>query len=124
MAQLKDQGKPVRWRASDDWIDEITDPKIRFLVPKQQTELMEAKRLVREIVPPGTTIIVDDRKGGIAQHRLSDVERRAIEYLASEEFLKEWGYLAGDRGEVMDSEGNRLFKPGTLDALKKALQYL
>ena len=124
VAQLKDQGKPVRRRASDDWIDDIADPKIRFLVSKQQAELIEAKRLVREIVPPGTTIIVDDRKGAIAQHRLTDVERRALEFLASEEFLKEWGYIAGDRGEVMDSEGNRLFKPATLDALKKALQYL
>lgn len=121
---LKEPHKPVKRRASDEWIDDIADPKLRFLVSKQQAELNEARRLVRAIVPPGTSIIVDDRRGGLAQHRLTDVERRALEFLASDEFLKEWGYTAGDRGEVLDSEGNRLFKPGTLDALKKALQHL
>lgn len=121
---FKESVKPARRRGSEDWIDKIADPKIRFLVSKQQAELIEAKRLVREIVPPGTSIIVDDRRGGLAQHRLTDVERRSLEFLASDEFLKEWGYTAGDRGEVLDSEGNRLFKPGTLDALKKALRHL
>lgn len=120
----KGSRKTVKRRAADTWIDDIADPKIRFLVSKQQAELNEAKRLVREIIPPGTSIIVDDRRGGQLQHRLSDVERRALEFLASDEFLKEWGYVAGDRGEVIDSQGNRLFKPGTIDALKKALQYL
>lgn len=122
--QVKGDKKTVTRRAADSWIDDITDPKIRFLVSKQQAELNEAKRLVREIIPPGTSIIVDDRRGSQSQHRLSDVERRALEFLASDEFLKEWGYVAGDRGEVIDSKGNRLFKPGTIDALKKALQYL
>lgn len=113
-----------RRAASNAWIDDITDPKLRFLVSKQQADLDEAKRLVREIIPPGMSIIVDDRRGGMSHHRLSEVERRAIEFLASDEFLKEWGYTTGDRGEVMDGQGNRLFKPGTIDALKKALQYL
>lgn len=116
--------KPRKRKSADAWIDEITDPKTRLLVSKQQAELNEAKRLVREIVPPGTTIVIDDRRGGLSRHRLSDVERRALEFLASDEFLKEWGYVAGDRGEVVDSQGNRLFKPGTIDAIKKALEYL
>ncbi|MBU3070205.1 hypothetical protein KOI40_10260 [Aestuariicella sp. G3-2] len=116
--------KPRKRKSEDAWIDEITDPKTRLLVSKQQAELNEAKRLVREIVPPGTTIVVDDRRGGLSRHRLSDVERRALEFLASDEFLKEWGYVAGDRGEVVDNQGNRLFKPGTIDAIKKALEYL
>lgn len=122
--QLKGNRKSVKLRSADSWIDDIADPKIRFLVSKQQAELHEAKRLVREIIPPGTSIIVDDRRGVQSHHRLSDIERRALEFLASGEFLKEWGYVAGDRGEVIDSQGNRLFKPGTIDALKKALQYL
>lgn len=116
--------KPLKRKSADAWIDEILDPKIRLLASIQQAELNEAKRLVREIVPPGTTIVVDDRRSGLSQHRLTDVERRALEFLVSDEFLKEWGYVAGDRGEVIDSQGNRMFKPGTIDALKKALQYL
>lgn len=122
--QAKGSIKSEKRQSADAWIDDIADPKIRFLVSKQQAELNEAKRLVREIIPPGTSIIVDDRRGGQSQHRLSDIERRALEFLASDEFLKEWGYVAGGRGEVIDNQGNRLFKPGTIDALKKALQYL
>lgn len=117
-AEMTKSNQPPKRKSADAWIDEISDPKIRLLVSKQQAELIEAKRLVREIVPPGTTIVVDDRRGGMAQHLLSDVERRALEFLASDEFLKEWGYEAGKRGEVTDSQGNRKFKSGTIDALK------
>ena len=121
---FESSNQPRKRKSAEAWIDETPNPKTRLVVSIQQAELNEAKRLVREIVPPGTTIIVDDRRGGQSQHRLSDVERRAIEFLASDEFLKEWGYVAGDRGDVIDSQGNRLFKPGSIDALKKALQYL
>jgi hypothetical protein len=123
-AEKAKPNQPRRSKSADAWIDEISDPKIRLLVSKQQAELIEAKRLVREIVPPGTTIVVDDRRGGLAQHRLSEAERRALEFLVSDEFLKEWDYMAGDRGEVIDNLGNRKFKPGTIGALRKALQYL
>ncbi len=117
--------KTLKRRAGNDaWIDDIADPKLRFLVSKQKAELDEAQGLVRSIIPPGTRIIVDDRKAGASHHRLSDVERRALEFLASDAFLKEWGYAIGDRGEVMDGRGNRLFKPGTIEAIKKALRYL
>ena len=116
--------KPRKRKLADAWIDEIPDPKIRLLVSKQQAELIEAKRLVREIVPPNTTIIVDDRRGALAEHRLSDVERRALEFIASDEFLRERGYTIGDRGDVVDSNGSRLFKPGTIDGIKKALKFL
>jgi len=114
----------VKHRKDTAWIDEIKDPKLRILVSIQQSELIEAKRLVREIIPPNTTIVVDDRRGGMAEHRLNDVERRALEFVASNEFLRERKYTAGNRGDVVDSEGNRLFKPGTIDGLKKALRYL
>lgn len=116
--------QPRKRKSADAWIDEIADPKIRLLVTIQHAELIEAKRLVREIVPPGTTIVVDDRKGGSSQYLLSEIERRALEFLVSDEFLKEWGYMAGDRGDVVDNQGNRRFKPGTIGALRKALQYL
>lgn len=114
----------VKRKKADAWIDEIKDPKLRLLVSIQQSELNEARRLVREIVPPNTTIVVDDRRGGLAEHRLNDSERRALEFLASEEFLMEWKFTAGDRGDVLDSEGNRVFKPGTIDGLKKSLKHL
>jgi len=117
-------GSRRRRTKADTWIHEIKDPKLKLLVSIQESELIEAKRLVREIVPPDTTIVVDDRKGGLVDHRLSDSEQRALQFLVSEEFLSEWKLSVGKRGDVVDSNNNRVFKPGTLDAIKKALKYL
>ena len=114
----------VKHRKANDWIDDIKDPKLRLLVSIQQSELIEAKRLVREIVPPNMTIVVDDRRGGLAEHRLNDSEQRALEFLISERFLMEWKFTAGDRGDVLDLNGNTVFKPGTIDGIKKALKFL
>jgi len=70
------------------------------------------------------TIVVDDRRGGLAEHRLNDSEQRALEFLISERFLMEWKFTAGDRGDVLDLNGNTVFKPGTIDGIKKALKFL
>lgn len=122
--ETREANSGIKKLKANTWIDEIKDSKLRLLVSIQESELIEAKRLVREIVPPNTTIIVDDRRGGLAENRLSDVERRALEFIASDEFLRERGYTIGDRGDVVDSNGSRLFKPGTIDGLKKSLKYL
>lgn len=110
--------------SESSWIQDIDDAKLRFLVMRQASELLEANRLIREIVPPGTEIYIDDRGGLRPDFRLDSSERRALEYLLSEEFLRAFGFHAGKYGDVIDSTGNKVFKPGTLGALKKSLLYL
>lgn len=94
------------------------------------SQLKEAQTLVKEFVPPCTEIYVDDRRAGPAisgeqkgAHRLDNVERRALEYLLSEHFMKKWNFKNGDKGDVLD-EGGRVLNPATIQAIDKALRYL
>lgn len=107
-----------------DWIDAIEDPLLKFKVRLLEAEKRRLKQLLNEIIPPCTEIYVDDRNIGGGEHRLNNAERRALEYLASQDFLKDWNFVAGPRGEIMDKSGTRVLKVGTLDALEKALKFL
>ena len=80
---------PKKSVSESSWIQDVNDAKLRFLVMRQASELLEANRLIREIVPPGTEIYIDDRGGLRPDFRLDSSERRALEYLLSEEFLLE-----------------------------------
>jgi hypothetical protein len=109
---------------SDAWIDELPTARHRLLVQILKSELAEARRLIREVVPPSLEIYVDDRTGSNAKFKLDAGERRALEHLISEDFLKTWKLVRGEKGDVRDEHGERVFKPGTIDALEKALRYL
>lgn len=111
-------------RKSDAWIDDIKDPKLKTIVQIQSAQLAEAKKLLREIAPPDLEIRVFDSQVSISEYKLSKSERASLEYLISKEFLNEWDFQVGERGEVRDSSGKRIFKVASIDALKKALKYL
>lgn len=113
--------KPTK---ADGWIDDIHDVKLKLLVAIQASELKEARRMLKEIIPPGTEIIVDDRSSNLSQHQLSELERDALEYILSEDFFKEWALSVGRRGDIIDSNGSKIFKVATIDAIKKALRFL
>lgn len=110
-------------RASDDWVEEIKDPKIKLLVNITLSRLREAEKKNRELIPPGTEIQIDDRSGSSPELKLTNSERNALQYLLSDDFLSAWKLEVGQRGTLVDSQGNNVFKPGTLDALRKILKY-
>lgn len=109
-------------RPSNAWADDIKDPKQRLLVHRLLAELSDAQRTIREFVPPGTVIRVDDRSA--PDFKLSVIERRAIEHLRSDDFLKLWQLVRGEVGDVLDSQGRAVFKPGTIQAIEKVLRHL
>lgn len=109
---------------SDAWIDELPQARHRLLVQILKSELAEARKLIREVVPPTLEIYVDDRNAPSGTFRLDDGERRALEHILSEDFLKKWKLSRGNKGDMLDENGERVFKPGTIDALEKALRYL
>lgn len=75
--------------------------------------------------PPGHTIRIDDRKGGAApDFRLTSLERRALEYLQSDDFLLDWKLKRGQVGDVIDSKDKVVFKPYTVHAIEKVLKHL
>lgn len=113
---------------SSDWVDGIKDPKLRILVDRTVAELAQAKRELKELIPPGTEYRVDDRRGQssetVPNFKLNEFERDALTFLLSDSFLLQWRFERGRRGDVLNAHGQTIFHPGTIPALEKALKYL
>lgn len=121
---VKDQGKISK--KDEDWIREIDNPKHRLLTRIMASELKASQQKLREIVPPNTVIEVYDNKNTTnhTEHRLTNQERRALEYLLSSSFRNKWHLTQTEFGDLIDENEKMVFKPATIDALKKALEYL
>ncbi|MFE8070127.1 gamma-mobile-trio protein GmtX [Marinobacteraceae bacterium S3BR75-40.1] len=113
-------------RGEDDWVEEIENPKHKLLARIQASELAAAKKKLRDFVPPGTRIEVRDfqNQASHEDHLLNNLERRALEYLISGEFLNKWGFSISEYGEIIDDSGTVVMRAATVDAVKKALTYL
>lgn len=57
-------------------------------------------------------------------NKLTTIERRALEYILSDSFKNKWYLSESDTGSLVDENNKVVFKPATVDALKKALRYL
>lgn len=55
---------------------------------------------------------------------LTEQERRAFEYMMSEAFQKKWDIEPNEFGEMLERNNKLVFKVATIDAIKKALEYL
>jgi hypothetical protein len=56
--------------------------------------------------------------------KLNNLERRALEYIISNEFLGKWGFSISDYGEIIDANGTIVLKAATIEAVTKALHNL
>ena len=112
--------------AVDDWIEEIENPKLKLLARIQASELAAANRKLRKFAPPGTRIDVRDYQNDEFDNgnSFTEQERRALEYLISEQFLSKWLFSISEYGEVIDGNSAVVLKTATVDAVKKALAYL
>lgn len=80
--------------------------RIRHLVQSTLAELAEAQRITKEIIPPGTVIRIDDRSAGsVPDVKLSNLQRRALEYLRLDDFLRGWKMQRSKIGHVLDPNG-------------------
>jgi len=114
--------KPIKKpKGRDAWIDEIKDPRLKLLVQIQASKLSEANKLIKEIIPPDAEIYVYDNQGHPTTGKLNNLERQALEYIISDEFMEKWEFKIGERGDVVDSNGKKVFKVATIDAIKKSL---
>ena len=113
-------------QSENDWIEEIQNPKHQLLVRIMASELKEAQQIIREIVPPKQRIDIYDHKNMIPDQsfKLSEQEVRALQYLLSTDFQKKWNLKPTHFGELVDESNKPVFKVSTLDALRKALEYL
>jgi hypothetical protein len=60
----------------------------------------------------------------LAENNKVSLERRALEYILSDSFKNKWYLSESNTGSLVDENNKAVFKPATVDALKKALRYL
>lgn len=106
------------------WIENLPMGEQKLLTSMLLAELKAAEFKLREVLPPNKILTLDVRQTPSELFKLSKGERRALEYLLSDEFLSERSLTRGDRGDAYGPNGEQLFHPGTFDALKKALDHL
>lgn len=125
--QARNQSQPRRRRrAHEAWIDELKSERHRFLANKQAAELTALKEKLATLHPAGSLIEIRDyhHSDSPDDARLTNLERRSLNYLISDDFLGRWNFKVTEYGEVVDTSGNKVFKAGTIDAIKKALEAL
>lgn len=116
--EIKNRGKKC------DWIEDIEDPKIRLLAKIQSAEIHRLNSLLAQIIPPAHEIIIREGKFALDMERFTQLERSALEYIVSKQFLDEWKFTKGARGEISDESGRRIFPVATVEAIEKALNNL
>ncbi len=115
--------KVKKYKGKLDWIEEIPDIRLKILVSHQAAQLAEAKRTIKEFTPPDMVININDGLG-VQTDFFTPLEKTALEYLVSDEFIEKWQFKKGSHGDVLNENGDRIFKIATLDALDRALKNL
>ncbi|MGP9799436.1 gamma-mobile-trio protein GmtX [Rheinheimera sp. NSM] len=108
------------------WIDELKDPVVKLQARILYSQKVAAERLVNEIAPIDRVIeIFDGKSSDTLSKRLTSLERDALEYLLSNEFKRRHQLVIGPNGSILSADSNESFLPvATIDAIKKALQFL
>ncbi|MGK0270007.1 MAG: hypothetical protein ACI88H_000640 [Cocleimonas sp.] len=108
------------------WIDELKDPVVRLQANILYSQKIAAEKLVKEIAPIDQVIeIFDGDSSASAVTKLTNLERDALEHLISTEFMRTQRLELGPNGSILTAnKKERFFPVATLDAIKKALQYL
>lgn len=128
-SSTKDQPRSVRNTSKGKmyaWIDELDDPVVKLQANILYSQKKEAERLLNEVVPINQVIeVFDNVDVSVASIKLTELERSALEYLMSSEFLRRHQLELGKNGSIVSSDTQKSFFPvATLDAIKKALQNL
>ncbi|MFA7312675.1 MAG: gamma-mobile-trio protein GmtX [Shewanella sp.] len=108
------------------WIDELKDPVIKLQANILYSQKIAAEKLAKEIAPIDQVIeIFDGDSSASTTAKLTNLERDALEHLISSEFLRRQRLELGPNGSILTVDKQETFFPvATLDAIKKALQYL
>lgn len=115
--------KNTKYKRRFDWIEEITDVRVKILVSHQAAQLAEAKRTIKEFTPPDMVININDGLA-VQTESFTPLEKTALEYLVSDEFIEKWSFKKGSYGDILNGNGDRVFKIATIDAIEKALKNL
>lgn len=108
------------------WIDELKDPVVKLQANILYSQKIAAEKLAKEIAPIDQVIeIFDGDSSASTTAKLTNLERDALEHLISSEFLRRQRLELGPNGSILTADKQETFFPvATLDAIKKALQFL
>lgn len=106
------------------WIEALPAGETKLLAKMLLAELKAAQRIIKEVLPSDRVFEIDLRQQPAAQFKLLPGERRALEYISSEAFFTKRSLTRGPRGEVCGPNNEELFRPGTMNAIDKALKHL
>ncbi|HIF9084648.1 gamma-mobile-trio protein GmtX [Photobacterium damselae] len=128
-SSTKDQPRLARHTSKGKmyaWIDELEDPVVKLQANILYAQKKEAERLLNEVVPINQVIeVFDNVDVSVASIKLTELERSALEYLISTEFLRRHQLELGKNGSIVSSDTQKsFFHVATIDAIKKALQNL
>ncbi|MCG9740387.1 hypothetical protein L1D32_19755 [Shewanella insulae] len=103
------------------WIDELKDPVVKLQANILYSQKIAAEKLVKEIAPIDQVIeIFDGDSSASSTSKLTNLERDALEYLISSEFLRRQRLELGPNGSILTVDEQETFFPvATLDAIKK-----
>jgi hypothetical protein len=108
----------------NDWIAHIQDPVLRMSVTLLAKELRALKaKESRKAKHSGAPIILGSATGSAVsmQLRLNDAELASLKAAIDPTALSLVGLSIGNRGEVVDTKGKKIHKPGFRDAIEKVL---
>jgi hypothetical protein len=111
-------------RETEAWINQIKDPVLRMSAALQAKELraMRSKQ-ARQTKVVGASIVIASSEISLQpnQNVLNGAELAALQSAISPTNLRLLGLVIGDRGEVIDTNGREIQKPGFRDAIEKIL---
>lgn len=112
--------------ATSDWIASIEDPVLRLSVTllAKQLRTLQAKIARQEgahNAPIYLGLAKEESDFRPENLNLNDAEINALKGSIDSQTLAQLGYTFGDRGELLDIKGKRIFKPGFRDAVEKVL---
>lgn len=108
-------------RKRDDWVSEIEDPRLRFLVEDLVVKNRRLERQISELKKADFTIDLRDatEKNGLPE--FIDSEVQALKQAISPEFLDKMGWSTDSRGRILDVQGKAIYAPGYVTAIERCL---
>lgn len=104
------QSKPSLKSKSYSWIDELEDPVVRLQANILYSQKKEAEKLLQEVVPLNQVIeVFDGVSSNSSSYKLTELERSALEYLLSPEFLRRNQLELGENGSIVSSDKKKSF---------------
>ncbi|MEN0037962.1 MAG: gamma-mobile-trio protein GmtX [Cellvibrio sp.] len=118
--------KKLKKKTSENsWIEEIERPNLKWHAEDlynqfiaQRNELNHLKQITElhiDLRPPQSS-------SNFSAVMLTEIERRALEHCISSEVIERNHWQVDDRGQVLGSRNNQIFKPGFMSAIKKILE--